>query len=116
MNLRTHRRTRIMENPEIAVQAVQASQDIEWIGVFAFWCAALAVRARGLAVLAVHPGPFAWTDKADKSPHVLCVRQGVRVSIINIPPGKALRSRSGLLVVHRPVMRRHYSLRIRPVC
>lgn len=59
-------RMRVMENLKIAVLAVQPAQAIERNVLSRFRRAALTVRAALLAVLAVRPGPFAWTGKADR--------------------------------------------------
>lgn len=91
-------RMRVMENLKIAVLAVQPAQAIERNVLSRFRRAALTVRAALLAVLAVRPGPFAWTGKADRWLNVLCVRRRVRVSSIKSSQGKVHHRKSVLQV------------------
>lgn len=85
-----------METLKIAVLAVQPSQAIGKKYLSGLRIISLDVRDALLAVLAVHPGPFAWTGKADRGLYVLCVRRGVRVSSIKSSPGTVHRLKSAL--------------------
>lgn len=90
-------RMRIMENLKIAVLAVQPSQTIERNILSRLERGALTVRAALLAVLAVRPGPFVGTGKADAWLYVLCVRRRVRVSSIKSSRGKVHHLKSARL-------------------